>query len=214
LTLAEKLIVPLMHFIMFAFLPMAFMCRRSSPAFGAACGQLMAVRRAAYEQAGGHRAIADGVHDGIALARQWRLAGFLTDIVDLEHAANCRMYTNAGEVLHGFAKNAHEGLGSPRGLLPWTLILLGGQLGPLLVLPFVWNELPGRALMLGTLAIVFGGRAALTIRFRQSWLGALLHPIEIAVLVGIQWYALLQRLRGHPLAWKGRSVVGWTSVHR
>ena len=49
LTLAEKLIVPFMHFIMFAYLPMAFMRQRSSPAFGAACGQLMAVRRAAYE---------------------------------------------------------------------------------------------------------------------------------------------------------------------
>jgi cellulose synthase/poly-beta-1,6-N-acetylglucosamine synthase-like glycosyltransferase len=206
LTLGEKLIVPLMHFVMFAYLPIAFMRRMASPSLGAACGQLLAVRLSAYQHAGGHLAVAGRVHDGIALARRLREAGYLTDLIDLDRAASCRMYSCAGDVLRGFAKNAHEGLGSPRGIVPWTVILLGGQLGPLLALPFVWAVPLDRVLMLGALGIVFAGRAALSWRFRQSWLGTLLHPFGVLVLVGIQWYALVQRLRGRPVAWKGRKI--------
>jgi hypothetical protein len=99
----EKLIVPLIHFVLLGFLPLAAMRRSHSADFGVACGQLVAVERDAYRAAGGHRAIADKVHDGMALARALRLHGYMTDIADFTSLARCRLYRSRREVIAGFA---------------------------------------------------------------------------------------------------------------
>lgn len=204
---AERLIVPLIHFVLLGFLPLPAMRRLRSPAFGAACGQLLAVRRDAYFECGGHRAVADRVHDALALARRFREAGYLTDLADFTPLAHCRLYHNAREVLAGFAKNAHEGLGSPLGIVPWTVILLGGQVVWLIGLP--WALIAGYSslwLPLG-LAAAFAvvARALLARRFEPSVKGALQwHSPGMAALVAIQWYAWVRRLAGRPIPWKAR----------
>ena len=133
--LMEKLIIPLIHFVLLGFLPLRADARTSTdPRFAAACGQILAVRRDAYERAGGHAAIADRIHDAVALTRIFRAHGFATDLFDATDTFHCRMYQRAAEVWNGFAKNAHEGLGSPRLIVPATLLLLGGQVLPLVLL--------------------------------------------------------------------------------
>jgi hypothetical protein len=206
-TPAETLIVPLIHFVMLGFLPLGAMRTSKHPGFGVACGQLLAVERAAYAAAGGHRGIADKVHDGLALARALRRAGFATDLVDLTDVASCRMYASWRAVVNGFAKNAHEGLGSPRGLLPWTLLLIGGQTLWLPLLPFAaLGFLPWAPLVLAA-ALSWTTRAVLAARFKQPALGVWLHPVAVAALVSIQWYALGRRLLRRPVAWKERTVL-------
>ena len=206
-TWGERLIVPLMHFIMYGYLPMALMRARSDPALGAACGQLLIVDRDAYARAGGHAAIATRVHDGLALARAFRVAGFTTDLADFTDLASCRMYRSWGQVWRGFAKNAHEGLGSARGIVPWTLILLGGQIAPLALLAWsVTTADLGAWPLLGAALASLGARTALALRFEQALLMVLLHPFGVIVLVGLQWYALALRLLHRPVGWKGRSV--------
>ena len=54
-------------------------------------------------------------------------------------------------------------------------------------------------------AIALATRLALAIRFRQSIVGALLHPIGISLLVGIQWYSWFLRRVGRGIAWKDRA---------
>ena len=44
------------------------------------------------------------------------------------------MYRSAAEVWNGLAKNAGEGLASPRLIVPMTVILLGGQVLPLVLI--------------------------------------------------------------------------------
>jgi glycosyltransferase involved in cell wall biosynthesis len=205
-TWSEKLIVPLMDFVLYGYLPVVLMRRLTSPAFGAACGQLIAVRRDAYDRVGGHITIAHHVHDGIALARLFRRHGFLTDLIDATSIASCRMYRNWRELLEGFAKNAHEGLGSRRGLVPWTLVLGFGQVLPALLLPFVLGmPVAGPALILAA-AMAYLTRFLLALRLKHSWFGVIAHPVGTALLVGIQWYALIRRLLKRPPKWRGREL--------
>jgi hypothetical protein len=42
-------------------------------------------------------------------------------------------------------------------------------------------------------------------RFRQRWSSALLHPMGIAVLLALQWYALARKIAGQPAVWKQRA---------
>jgi cellulose synthase/poly-beta-1,6-N-acetylglucosamine synthase-like glycosyltransferase len=207
-TTGERLIVPLIHFVLVGFLPMFAMRRSASPGFAAACGQLLAVRRDAYDNVGGHRAVADRVHDAMALARQFRHRGYLTDLADFTTIAHCRMYGNWREVVAGFAKNAHEGLGSPGGIVPWTVLLFGGQSAWLLALPWALSSAAGLAAVATTALLVMGTRMRLAMRFETDMKAVLLHPVGVAALVAIQWYALLRRMLGRPVAWKSRLVGG------
>jgi len=84
------------------------------------------------------------------------------------------------------------------------LLLLGGQVLPLFLLAFAKSPL---ALVLAALATAaaFFPRLIAVARFRQSLVGALLHPVGICALVAIQWFAFFRSLRKLPAVWKGRS---------
>jgi hypothetical protein len=200
--LMEKLIVPLIHFVLLGFLPLRRMRTSTDPRFAAACGQILAVRRADYDGAGGHVAIADRLHDAVALARTMREAGCKTDLFDATDCFHCRMYRSASQVWSGFTKNAHEGLGSPQLIGPATLLLLGGQALPLVLLAFA----PSPFAVIAVIA-AFLPRLIAVPRFRQSLLGALLHPVGVCLFLVIQWVAFFRTLRRRPAVWKGRSYT-------
>ena len=157
------------------------------------------------------------MHDGVTLPRAFRASGFATDVFDATDAAECRMYRGASEVWRGFLKNATEGLASPRGLVPWSVLLLGGW-----VLP--WALLAGWGVMgmwqggwvapaawvwmtLAACGLSLTASAAVAWRCRQGWLAAIERPAGVAMLVAIQWHAALRRLLGRPATWRGRPAV-------
>jgi hypothetical protein len=197
-TTLETLVIPLVHFLLLGYLPFAGMRMFRHPAWAAGCGQLFLARRSPYEMFGGHAAIRESMHDGITLPRAFRRAGFRTDLCDATDLATCRMYHTGRELWTGLAKNAHEGLGSPKNIVPWTTILIGGQVLPWLMLTV--------APLSSAFAIAAGYSMRLdsAVRFRQSWLGALLHPVGVLLLVAIQLGALIRRAVGWPVGWKGR----------
>lgn len=205
-TIFEKMLIPLIHFILLGFLPLARMRRSAHPAYAAGCGQLFLAQREAYEQIGGHASIRTTLHDGIKLPRAFRANGKMTDLCDATDLASCRMYQSAKEVWFGLAKNATEGLATPTMIGPASLLLLGGQVLPVLLLGCgAW--LSGPTLVLAGLAtlLAYTPRLVGARRFRQSLVGALLHPVGVTILVAIQWYALLRSVVGRPATWKGRS---------
>ncbi|MDX1570049.1 MAG: glycosyltransferase family 2 protein [Xanthomonadales bacterium] len=203
-TWGEKAVIPLIHLVLLGYLPLIGMRCSRRVAFAAGCGQLFLARREAYEEVGGHGVIRESMHDGVRLPKAFRTAGFRTDLVDLTGLANCRMYRGLGELFQGFAKNAHEGMGSAGAIVPWTVLLLGGH-----VLPFVLSLAllgdPRLPMALTAVGLTLGARVILATRFRQSWLGVALHPVGIILIVAIQWYALWRRIRGRPVGWKGRA---------
>ncbi|HMO63658.1 MAG TPA: glycosyltransferase family 2 protein [Verrucomicrobiota bacterium] len=205
-TFLERLLIPLIHFVLLGYLPLFRMRRSRATGYAAGCGQLFIARRDAYFAADGHRAIRDSLHDGIKLPRAFRRAGFLTDLVDITDLATCRMYRSGGEVWRGLGKNATEGLAHPAAIVPWTLLLLGGQVLPWAALGLAWGTglAPLAALACG---LSLWPRLVAAARFRQSWLGAALHPLGVLALVLIQWEALAARWRGRPQQWRGRSYA-------
>lgn len=201
----ESLVIPLIHFLLLGYLPLARMRRDRHPAFGAGCGQLFLTRRSAYANAGGHAAIKGSFHDGLQLPRAYRRARLRTDLCDATDLATCRMYRTGGELWRGLAKNASEGIGSRNAIVPWTLILAGGHILPFaLLLTLPWLPKADRALVFAACALSWLPRIVALARFRQNWASAIAHPVGVAVLLCIQWYALLRRLRRRPVAWKGR----------
>lgn len=206
-TLLERLLIPLIHFLLLGFLPLWRMRASRHPAYAAACGQLMVARRDEYERAGGHSQIRGSLHDGLTLPRAFREAGCATDLCDATELATCRMYRSAGEVWRGLSKNATEGLAAPAIIVPATVLLVAGQVLPAVLL--VWCALIGLPKLAFTFAVIgtilaFLPRVVGLVQFRQSLLGAALHPLAIVLLLLVQWSALVRQWRGRPAAWKDR----------
>lgn len=204
-TFSERLLLPLIHFVLLGFLPMPFMRWTRLAGFSAGCGQLFVARRDAYVAAGGHAAIRSTLHDGVKLPRAFRRAGFSTDLFDATDVATCRMYRTNAETWRGLGKNATEGLAAPGTILPMTLLLLGGQVLPFVVLSlFPWLSPAGLAAAGAAAGLALLPRLLGVILFRQPAGSAFLHPLGILALLLIQWRALAQALAGRPSEWKGR----------
>lgn len=206
-TLLEKLIIPMMHFILLGFLPLARMRASTQPAYAAGCGQLFLTRRDSYREAGTHAAIGESRHDGLKLPRVYRAAGMTTDVVDGTSIAECRMYHSAEEVIRGVLKNANEGIANPRLILPFSLSLLGGSVLPVvaLVCSVITQNPPAIALSIVGVLIGHLPRAIAAVRFRQSSMGVVCHSLATSIFVALQWVALSNQLLGRQIAWRGRT---------
>lgn len=234
-TWLEKLLLPLIHFVLLGFLPMGAMRRTTRPSVAAGCGQFFLADRDAYFASAGHNAIRETMHDGLLLPRTFRRAGFRTDIADITTLASVRMYENASTVWQGLAKNATEGLGSPGKIVPLSAILLLGQVmpGPIAgclilagLLMKVLHGAPGMALGIpeprvallwtfGYCAVLFASylpRLLAVRRFRQPLSSALLHPLGVFVLLVLQWYALARKVFGKPVGWRQRIYSSGTGT--
>ena len=203
-TFAERLVVPLLHFVYFAFAPLFLVERVGDPRVVAANGQLLLARRERYAAFGGHAcpSVRGAVVEDQAFCRAAKAAGLRVSFVDGHRAATCRMYAGARQVRDGFAKNLYPGVGGTPatlalalGLVAWTSLV------PFVALPFApAAALPGVAALLAL-------RLALAVRFSQPLPEAvLLHPVGATVIVLLGLDSALRVRRG-AVRWRGR-VVG------
>jgi glycosyltransferase involved in cell wall biosynthesis len=218
-TLAEKLLIPMMHFILLSYLPFARMRGSTHPAYASGCGQLFFTTQTAYQSAGTHAAIRSSRHDGLKLPKAYRENRMLTDCVDGSQWAVCRMYTSAGEVVQGLLKNANEGIANARLLIPFTILLGGANVLPWITLvmafakrssliaeglPISASVVIGILVSLIAILVSYVPRMIAAIRLGQSIVGAFLHPLAIVGFLLIQWWAFWNHLRGRQVTWRGR----------
>ncbi len=219
-TWSEKAVIPLVYVLLLGALP-HFVLRRlqqrpdyarwTSPgvlgALGAANGQYMLFRRDVYEGIGGHAAIRAHLVEDVALSRivaSRTAEGMRLINCDGSRLVECRMYTSFAQVWEGFTKNLRAAFSeSSAAFWLFGLIQGAGLLFPFgfALLPFLsgrWWWIP-----VAQVAWIYLLRAALTARFRTSWLGAALHPIGhgLSLIIGLNSWRLSAQ-KG--VTWKGR----------
>lgn len=206
-TWLEQWIIPMMHVILLGFLPLSRMRASNHPAYASGCGQLFMTTKTAYAAAGTHQAIQGSRHDGLKLPRAYRQAGLSTDVVDGTSLAECRMYTDAGQVIRGVLKNASEGIANPRLIVPFTVILVGGTVLPWVTLGWAIGSENVLAGIVSAIAVVVGHfpRAVAAARFRQPVAGVIFHAPATALFIALQWVALFNAMTGKQIAWRGRT---------
>jgi glycosyltransferase involved in cell wall biosynthesis len=218
-TFAERLIIPLLHLTYLAWLPLPLVWRSRDPRFLVANGQLLAVRRAAYDAAGGWSAVRAEVVDDMAFCRRVKETGGRVVFADGHRMARCRMYRGGGEVVRGFSKNLYEGVGGkPLALMGFALVY-----AVMFVLPYAlfwtgilvlsedisapeWADHIAGIGLLGIAANVLL-RLLLAIRFRQPLEGVILHPLAVLGLMGIAVNSARWSGRGE-IRWRGRTYAG------
>lgn len=209
-TWGERLVVPLMAFVILGYLPWPLVGRTRFAVFAAANGQCLLFRSAAYEAAGGHAAVRASIVEDIALARRVKRTGNRLWLADGAELVGCRMYRSWPEVRNGYAKNMLAGYGNSLPFLALAtlfhwLILLGpwvwlaaGLFGP------VVGPYPLGPLLLIALGVLI--RALTAAASRQRIADALLLPISALLLTVIAAQSAWWRLRYGGPRWKGRTL--------
>jgi glycosyltransferase involved in cell wall biosynthesis len=203
----ERLLLPLINFVLLSYLPLAVERGTRWGPFAAGCGQFMMVRREAYFASGGHEAIRKSMHDGLRLPKLFRRHGFRTRVYDLSKDAVCRMYRGGAEVWRGLTKNATEGMATWTRLPVFTVLLLAGQVLPLpcALWGFEHHYFFPSWVGLMALSLGYGVRFFSAWRYKQSWLGVALHPVGVLMLLVLQWLAFLRKLFFIRATWKQRT---------
>jgi len=205
-TWAERAIIPLLHLTYVAWLPLPLVWRSLDPRFLVANGQLLAVRRAALDAAGGWAAVRAEVVDDMAFCRRVKASGGRVVFADGHRMARCRMYRGAGEVWSGFSKNLAEGVGGTvAGVLGtaalYGLVFVAPYAATLAALAGAGSVMaPSLVGVAANVAI----RVALALRLRQPPEGIVLHPLAVLGLVAIAFNSYRWSRRG-AIRWRGRS---------
>ncbi|TWU42461.1 glycosyltransferase family 2 protein [Novipirellula artificiosorum] len=206
-TILEKLLIPLMHYMLLCFLPFSLMRTKADPMFAAGCGQLFLTTRDDYTTAGTHSAIRESRHDGLKLPRIYRQAGLRTDVIDGTNLAECRMYHSGPEVMLGLLKNATEGIANRHLIAPFSFVLIAANVFPILSLVIaVWAGATWCAVVaLIAIGLAHIPRTLAMLRFRQPLVGVLGHSIATLLFVVLQWVAFAMAGMGLRTNWRGRS---------
>ena len=205
-TWPERLVVPLMKFVILSYLPLIGVHYLPLAVFSAANGQCLVFKRHIYEHIGGHATVAKQIIEDVALARASKIFGFNLRLIDGGHHIGCRMYTDWSEILGGFGKNILAGHGNSvpfllfSTLFHWTIFAI----------PFIWLLVSRNPLAAGLVVTI------ILLRFIIDWfvgvrpllaLGqAILMPISVFMMTLVAWRALSWHFGSGP-EWKGRILI-------
>lgn len=215
-TWSERIVVPLMAFVIHGYLPAQLVNHTRLAAFSAANGQCIAFTRGAYQRVGGHAAVRDEIVEDIQLARRTKRAGLRLTMVEGDGLIACRMYENWAQVRAGYAKNIVAGYGSAAAMLAGAvfhwLVLLGPWLWLLLGASDKTGLWPG--LPLAWIALGVGVRALTAAASRQRLHDAVTLPLGAVLLTIVAGQALYWQARYGGVRWKGRTLKRGKSGER
>lgn len=208
---AERLVVPLIPWSIVSFVPLVLAYRLPYSILSVAIGQFMLLRRSAYEQIGGYRAIRQHVVDDLTLGRRIKAQGLCWRLLDAGPRVRCRMYRNFRQVYQGLSKNLFVAFEYKTPFFLFVWLWLGHVFWtPLLMLGL---GLAGVQFPLYTLVL-----ASITVIMALLWWGithrrfglppylTFLYPVTIVLSVIIATNSMLLTLTNRS-TWKGRVLV-------
>lgn len=200
LTPVERVCLPIMDFFLYAFLPLLLMEKTTWPAFAAANGQWIVVRKEAYQKAGGHTSIRSKIIDDMALVRSVKRNGGKVALANAAGKITCRMYESSKELLSGFGKNVFAAFGNN------ILLFILFQIYFVMIFIFPFVAIFFDKLYFIPLFLIFAIRVVLGIRLKSNFKEILLYHIPgIFGAIVIGWYSVWLTFSGNR-AWKGRKI--------
>ncbi len=207
--LLEQLLLPLLQVLQMEWIPLGWMRSSRLPFLATGSNRLMVVRREAYLMTGGHAMIPGVLDEAVALPRVFRAAGCGTDLFDGAEAAGGRLHYSNGAVWRAMQRTAGGVCGGLGFLLVWSVVLLLGQVLPVVLMLgglFSWFSVEPAVMRLAVAGAVavYLARFLGMIRLRHPLVGVLFHPVGVLILVAARWVAFLKRFLGIRVGWKGR----------
>jgi cellulose synthase/poly-beta-1,6-N-acetylglucosamine synthase-like glycosyltransferase len=145
-TFWESVVQPVASIVLMQSFPLLLVNdARSTLAF--ANGQYILIQRAAYEAAGGHRAVSDRFVEDIALAGRVKQLGYPIRVAVARRIGSTRMYASLGQLVQGWSRILYDALGRS----VWRLSARG--------LDALVFSLSGHVALIAALGLILAGNA-------------------------------------------------------
>ncbi len=209
-SLAEKIIMPMLWFTVMMLLPFYFVDKKGYVKFSIGIGPFMMFKRSAYEFIGGHAEVKNAIVEDVWLGRRIKEMGLQLIAADGRNVLSVRMYRNFKEIWDGFSKNIFAGFQ----FSALSLFMVNSIYFLLFFLPFLlfFIELSLSSgvdylLILTALQvlILYLSRIFISARFRLGIISTVLHPlgaISVPVIAINSWRWISS---GAGAKWKGRT---------
>ncbi|HNN92363.1 MAG TPA: glycosyltransferase [Pseudomonadota bacterium] len=209
----ERAAQPVISQILFTFVD-PVRVRDSDSDFAVGYGPFMFFSRTAYEEIGGHAAVASEVVEDLRLAQLIKQARFPLAYVQATDAVELRMYDSLRSLIAGWKKNFHIALGGNNWFAPIGALLLllvyGAPIVSLLSALTYYFAAGASAASRGLLtvaALTYGadwlGRIALRSAYGVTLAGS--RALGGALVAYILCASSYQAVMGRPVTWRGRS---------
>jgi len=198
-TLGEKIVVPLMHFILLNLLPLRLVYLTKNSSVAAASGQFMLFDAALYRQHEWHKQAKDKVVEDVEIMKLVKAAKYNGEALLANGMISCRMYKGYTDAVNGFSKNFLAAFNySIMWLLIYLVVIIGGPMIVLMTLNF--------QLILFMVGLIILTRIMISLSASQNaWLNVLLHPVQMVNLMLIAFVAI-QKYLTKTTVWKGRQI--------
>ena len=199
LTWGERLVVPLMHFVLLNLLPLRLVRLSKNSSFSAASGQFMMFDGEHYKQNQWHEQVKHQVVEDVEIMKLIKGFGYNGEALLANGFINCRMYKSFSEAVDGFSKNFLAGFNNNVfGLFLYLLLVV---MGPVAIAFFLSPDLA-----LFALSLIVLSRVMISLSARQSvWQNVLLHPLQLLCMVFISVIAVKKHFT-KTIVWKGRAI--------
>jgi chlorobactene glucosyltransferase len=212
----ERLVIPA-GFLLISFFTNLKAVNDPDAPDAAAIGQFILIRRAVYENLGGHAAVKAEISEDSALAAIVKHAGYRTYIMDGKDLVSVRLYTGFRSLWEGLSKNATDIVGGVRPALAASVAGMFLGWSTLFFPLWTWLEVGSRGngglgsasfvLALCGAAVMFGASVSEARYFQiPLWYG-LLFPIAATMVAAITCNSVQMQTTGS-VVWKGRTYRG------
>ncbi len=207
-TWGERLLVPVIGWGIFTFIPIRLVQRLHLAALSVTIGQFMLFRRAAYDAVGGYEAVRAETVDDMVLGRRIISGGLEWRLLDGTHHVSCRMYRGFWEAVGGFSKSLFAVFDYR--ILPYFIgwLLVGTAfLEPVVALVSRWMRTPLTSIPVEyAVASVVLSLVLWMIAYRRfkfpAWL-VFYYPLSLALFIAVAARSFFQTATGTTM-WKDR----------
>lgn len=211
ITFGEKTIIPIIHFLFFAYLPNDLITKTKRISVSAANGQFMFFRKSAYNEINGHQSVKNNLVEDVFLAKEIKKAGKRMALADGTEFVTCRMYTNFSEAFRGFSKNLFAGFSFDLFMFLVFIVHLPIVYIIPLLLPLLYILIPESSfismveipLILTAIPIII--RIIMSFRFRLSFSAAFLHSLTALFTMAISINSIRWAYSKKGVQWKDRA---------
>lgn len=198
-TLGEKLVIPLMHYVLLNLLPLRLVYLSRNSAVAAASGQFMLFEAETYHQHQWHKGARDKVVEDVEIMKMVKSAGFNGESLLANGMISCRMYTNYKDAVNGFGKNFLAAFNyNIFSFLLYLLLFIGGPMFVIMTLNLNMITM--------MIALIILTRTMISLVSGQSaFINVVLHPLQMFSMVLIAFSAIQKHLT-KTTVWKGRKI--------
>ncbi len=205
----ERVLLPLLHFSTFSYLPLPLVWGSKNPRLAMANGQVMLFSRSTYESIGGHEAVHTALVEDVWLSRRVKAHGSRLVIMDGGDVVSCRMYNSFRGIWEGFSKNLFAGFRYSLAAMTAVIVfnILSSVVPFFLLMVFALTadlHAPSVTLVQAQVGVIILIRLLLAGRFKMDLASILLHPLAVLVFAAIAVNSCVWVLVGGGARWKGR----------